>query len=77
MVVVVASSLSQVKPFLEAELRSRGAKVLTWDGTFAIARQVNSEAKVLDFVLNETGHVVAYATAQSEKWPHVLPMFMW
>lgn len=66
----------QVKPFLEGELRSRGATVLAWDGTFAGARQVNSEAKVLDFVLNETSHVVAYSAVPSEKWAHVLPMFM-
>lgn len=65
-----------MKPFLEGELCSRGAKVLSWDGTFASARQVNTEAKVLDFVLNETGHVIAYAAVPSEKWTHVLPMFM-
>ncbi|CAM9793203.1 unnamed protein product, partial [Laminaria digitata] len=66
----------QVKPYLEADVRSRGAKVITWDGTFASASQVDSEAKVVVSVLNELGHVLAYAAVTSEKWANLLPLFM-
>lgn len=68
--------LQQVKPYLEAEMCSRGAKVIAWDGTWAAAKRVNSGAKVLVCLLNEHSHVVSYALVPSEKWCYVLPMFM-
>lgn len=68
--------IQKVKPYLEAEMRSRGAKVIAWDGTWATAKRVNSGAKVLVCMLNENSHVVSYALVPSEKWSHVLPMFM-
>lgn len=57
-------------------MRSRGAKVLSWDGTFAVAKRVSNGANVLVFLLNENSHVVSYAAVESEKWANVLPMFM-
>ncbi|CAN0182054.1 unnamed protein product [Scytosiphon promiscuus] len=66
----------EVKPFLHREMCSRSCQVLAWDGTFASATQVTSAAKVLVSLLNETGHVLAYAAVPSESWAHVLPMFM-
>lgn len=73
---MVVALVLQVKPFLDAEMSSRSAKALSWDGTFAAVGQVDSEAKVLVSVLNETGHVLSYAAVASEKWANVLPMFM-
>lgn len=57
-------------------MRSRGAKILSWDGTFATAKRVMNSANVLVCLLNEHSHVVSYAAVPSEKWEHVLPMFM-
>lgn len=56
--------------------RCRGAKVISWDGTFATAKRVRNSARVLVCLLNENAHVVSYAAVPSEKWAHVLPMFM-
>lgn len=50
--------------------------MIAWDGTFAAAKRVNSGANVLVCLLNENSHVVSYAAVPSEKWSHVLPMFM-
>ena len=73
--VLAALVMVQVKPYLEAEMCSRGAKVLSWDGTFATASQVDREAKVVVSALNELGHVLVYAAVTSEKWTSVLHMF--
>lgn len=74
--VLCASSCCQVKPYLHGEMCSRGAKVIAWDGTFAEAKRVNDDANVLIILLNEHSHVLGYASATSEKWAHVLPLFM-
>ena len=65
----------QVKPYLKAEICSRGAKMLSWDGTFATASQVDSGANIVVSALNELGHVLAYAAVTSELWGNVRPMF--
>ncbi|CAN0246144.1 unnamed protein product, partial [Ectocarpus sp. 13 AM-2016] len=66
----------EVKADLKGEMRSRGAKVISWDGTFATAKRVKGGANVLICLLNEHSHVVSYVMAPSEKWTHVLPMMM-
>lgn len=72
----VLCGVRQVKPYLHAEMCSRGAKIIAWDGTFAAAKRVSNSARVLVSTLNETSHVIGYGAVPSEKWAHVMPLFM-
>eukprot|EP00752_Nemacystus_decipiens_P007879 g7039.t1 len=50
--------------------------MISWDGTFAEAKQTLDGANVLVILLNEHSHVLSYCNVLSEKWSYVLPMFM-
>ena len=50
--------------------------MISSDGTFAEAKRALDGANVLGVVLNEHSHVLSYCNVPSEKWSHVLPMFM-